>query len=298
MMKLAVIGTGYVGLVSGVCLASKGHKVSCFDINSSNINKLNKGICPIYENGLDDLLLSSKDNLDFCILDSQTESELLNFDAILVAVGTPTIDGKSDLSQIASVGKMMGRLIKSSQKYISIIIKSTVLPGTTDTFFKSIVEAESGKSVGDFGLGMNPEFLREGNAIEDFQNPDRIIFGFEDEKTLDNLRLIYKPWDCEKIELNTRSAEMMKYVNNALLATLISTINEYSNIARAVENINFEKVMQGVHLDNGWSPIDQQGNKIKPKIIDYLLPGCGWRQLFSKRCNGNFFTSKRYRRFF
>ena len=276
MMKLAVIGTGYVGLVSGVCLASKGHKVSCFDINSSNINKLNKGICPIYENGLDDLLLSSKDNLDFCILDSQTESELLNFDAILVAVGTPTIDGKSDLSQIASVGKMMGRLIKSSQKYISIIIKSTVLPGTTDTFFKSIVEAESGKSVGDFGLGMNPEFLREGNAIEDFQNPDRIIFGFEDEKTLDNLRLIYKPWDCEKIELNTRSAEMMKYVNNALLATLISTINEYSNIARAVENINFEKVMQGVHLDNRWSPIDQQGNKIKPKIIDYLLPGCGY----------------------
>tara|TARA_B100001059_G_scaffold236584_1_gene287985 strand:+ start:422 stop:1762 length:1341 start_codon:yes stop_codon:yes gene_type:complete len=275
-MKLAIIGTGYVGLVSGVCLASKGHQVSCFDINKTNINKLDQGICPIYENGLDNLLASSKDNLDFHVLDDESEKELMNFDAILVAVGTPTIDGKSDLSQIASVGRMMGRLIKSSQKYISIIIKSTVLPGTTDTFFKDIVESESEKSVGDFGLGMNPEFLREGNAIEDFQNPDRIVFGFEDKKTLDNLRRIYKPWDCEKIEVNTRSAEMMKYVNNALLATLISTINEYSNIARAVQNIDFEKVMLGVHLDNRWSPLDQEGYKVKPKIIDYLKPGCGY----------------------
>ena len=275
-MKLAVIGTGYVGLVSGICLASKGHQVTCFDINSATINKLDQGICHIYERGLDDLLSSSKDNINFCVLDDESEAELMNFDALLVAVGTPTIDGKSDLSQIASVGRMMGRLIKSSQKYISIIIKSTVLPGTTDTFFKDIVENESGKSVGDFGLGMNPEFLREGNAIEDFQNPDRIVFGFEDKKTLNNLRLIYKPWDCEKIEVNTRSAEMMKYVNNALLATLISTINEYSNIARAVENIDFEKVMRGVHLDNRWSPLDQQGRKVKPKILDYLIPGCGY----------------------
>jgi UDPglucose 6-dehydrogenase len=276
MTKLAVIGTGYVGLVSGVCLASKGHQVTCFDINSNNINKLDQGICPIYERGLDDLLASSKDNLSFRVLDDQSEAEIMNFDAVLVAVGTPTINGRSDLSQIASVGRMMGRLIKSSQKYISIILKSTVLPGTTDTFFKDIVEAESGKNIGDFGLGMNPEFLREGNAIEDFQHPDRIVFGFEDEKTLEILRLIYKPWDCEKIELNTRSAEMMKYVNNALLATLISTINEYSNIARVVENIDFEKVMHGVHLDNRWSPLDQQGLKVRPKIIDYLKPGCGY----------------------
>lgn len=275
-MKLAVIGTGYVGLVSGVCLASKGHQVTCYDINDVNIKKLDQGICPIYEKGLDDLLASSKKNLNFCILNDKSESELLSFDVVLVAVGTPTIDGKSDLSQIASVARMLGRLIKSSQKYISIIIKSTVLPGTTDTFFKNIVEKESGKKIGDFGLGMNPEFLREGNAIEDFQYPDRIVFGFEDKQTLDNLRLMYLPWNCEKIEVNTRSAEMMKYVNNALLATLISTINEYSNIARVVKNVDFEKVMHGVHLDNRWSPIDQQGNKVRPKIIDYLKPGCGY----------------------
>ena len=138
------------------------------------------------------------------------------------------------------------------------------------------METESGKSIGDFGLGMNPEFLREGHAVEDFQNPDRIVFGFEDKKTLKNLRRMYKPWDCEKIEVNSRSAEMMKYVNNALLATLISTVNEYSNIARQVENIDFEKVMKGVHLDNRWSPLDKNGQKVSPRIIDYLKPGCGY----------------------
>ena len=87
---------------------------------------------------------------------------------------------------------------------------------------------------------------------------------------------MYKPWDCEKIEVNSRCAEMMKYVNNALLATLISTVNEYSNIARQVENIDFEKVMKGVHLDNRWSPLDKNGQKVSPRIIDYLKPGCGY----------------------
>lgn len=275
-MKLAVIGTGYVGLVSGVCLASKGHLVTCFDINETIINQLDNGICHIYENDLEKLLIANKSNMSFSLLDDETEHHLMNFDAVLVAVGTPTNNGRADLSQIESVGKMMGRLIKNSSKYISIIIKSTVLPGTTDTFLKDILEKESGKKIGDFGLGMNPEFLREGNAVEDFQFPDRIVFGYEDLKTLDILNRIYEPWACEKIALNSRSAEMMKYVNNALLATLISTVNEYSNIARELGNVDFKKVMQGVHLDNRWSPLDGDGKKINPKIIDYLKPGCGY----------------------
>ena len=198
------------------------------------------------------------------------------FDAVLVAVGTPTINGRADLSQIESVAQIMGRLIKDSDEFISIIIKSTVLPGTTDTFVKNIIEQESGKRLGAFGLGMNPEFLREGNAVEDFQFPDRIVLGYEDEKTLDILNTIYEPWDCEKIQLNTRSAEMMKYVNNSLLATLISATNEYSNIARAVGNVDFEKVMKGVHSDNRWSPLDAAGEKTLPQIINYLKPGCGY----------------------
>jgi len=275
-MKIAVIGTGYVGLVSGVCLASKNHLVTCFDTNHDIINQLSGGYCHIYEPGLEDLLETFKSNIKFRLLDDKSKGELINFDAVLVAVGTPTEDGRADLSQIETVGRTLGRLVKNSNKYITIIIKSTVVPGTTDTLFREVIEQESGKKVGDFGLGMNPEFLREGCAIKDFQFPDRIVLGYEDFKTLNILKAIYEPWDCEKIEVNTRTAEMMKYVNNAVLATLISTINEYSNIARKIENIDFKKVMHGVHLDNRWSPLDSNGDKIRPKIIDYLQPGCGY----------------------
>lgn len=275
-MKIAVIGTGYVGLVSGVCLAANNHTVTCYDTNEKIINQLSDGKCHIYEPGLEDLLITCQSNIKFSLLDNKTEKQIMNCDAVLVAVGTPTVNERADLSQIETVGRILGRLIRESDKYISIIIKSTVVPGTTDTFFKNIVEQESGKEIGDFGLGMNPEFLREGCAIEDFQFPDRIVLGYEDIKTLEILNAIYKPWECEKIEINTRSAEMMKYVNNALLATLISTVNEYSNIARMVGNIDFKQVMHGVHMDNRWSPLDQDGLKVRPKIIDYLKPGCGY----------------------
>jgi len=275
-MNIAVIGTGYVGLVSGACLASKDHFVTCFDTNENIIKQLSNGNCHIYEPGLEDLLESCKSNIKFILLNDQNKKEIINFDAVLIAVGTPTVNGKTDLTQIETVGRMLGSLLKDSDQYISMIIKSTVVPGTTDTLFKEVIEQESGKKIGDFGLGMNPEFLREGCAVEDFQSPDRIVFGYEDKKTLDILRAIYEPWNCEKIEVNTRSAEMMKYVNNALLATLISTINEYSNIARKIDNIDFKKVMHGVHMDNRWSPEDTSGEKIKPKITDYLQPGCGY----------------------
>ena len=275
-MKIAVIGTGYVGLVSGVCLAANGHTVTCYDVNERTIDQLSTGKCHIYEPGLESLLVSCRSNINFCVLDNKTEKKIMAFDAVLVAVGTPTVDGRSDLSQVEAVAKMLGRLLRESDEYIAIIIKSTVLPGTTDTVFKNIVEQESGKVVGDFGLGMNPEFLREGCAIEDFQFPDRIVLGFEDLKTLEVLHAIYAPWQCEKVETNTRSAEMMKYVNNALLATLISTINEYSNIARMVGKIDFKQVMHGVHLDNRWSPLGVTGAKVWPKVIDYLKPGCGY----------------------
>ena len=275
-MKIGVIGTGYVGLVSGVCLASKGHMVTCFDTNKVTIDILAKGHSPIHENGLAELMLKSAKNLSFQVLDLSSEPSILDYDVILVAVGTPTVNGKTDLGQIESVAIMLGRLLKGSEKYVSVILKSTVLPGTTDTFFRNIIEDKSGKKLGQFGLGMNPEFLREGNAVEDFLSPDRIVLGYEDETTLDILREMYRPWNCQKVELNSRSAEMMKYVNNTLLATLISSVNEYANIAREIGGIDFEQVMHGVHLDNRWSPLMEDGNKLFPKIIEYLRPGCGY----------------------
>lgn len=275
-MDIAIIGTGYVGLVSGVCLASKGHRVTCFDKNNSVVETLQSGKSHIYENGLEALMKASGDLLSFQVLNSVTELKLQSFKAVIVAVGTPTINGKTDLGQIESVALMMSRVIKNSGNHISVIIKSTVIPGTTDTFVKNIIENNSEKKLGEFGLGMNPEFLREGNAIGDFLNADRIVFGFEDLATRDTLRAIYEPWECEKIEVNSRSAEMMKYVNNTLLATLISAVNEYSNISRKLGNIDFEQVMSGVHFDHRWSPVLPNGEKVFPKIIDYLKPGCGY----------------------
>ena len=171
---------------------------------------------------------------------------------------------------------MIARLLKNSKKYISIILRSTVLPGTTDTFFKNIIENQSGKKLGQFGLGMSPEFLREGSAISDFLGADRIVMGYEDKGTLDIMRDMYSSWNCQKLELNSRSAEMLKYVNNALLATLISSVNEYANIAKQIGGIDFKQVMHGVYLDNRWSPLMADGKKLFPKIIDYLKPGCGY----------------------
>ena len=276
-MKINVIGTGYVGLVSGVCLAAKGHIVKCFDSNLEIIETLEKGKCHIYEKDLEKLFIEYSENLTFEVLDSSSEKKLLDCNVILIAVGTPTVSKKIDLSQIKEASKKIGKLIKTHNKFISIIVKSTVIPGTTDTVVKNIIENYSGKKIGEFGLGMNPEFLREGNAVEDFMNPDRIVFGFEEKKTLEYLHEIYKPWDVDKIAVNTRSAEMIKYVNNSLLATQISTVNEYSNIAKTIGGIDFNTVMEAIHLDKRWNPIDKKtGKRINPGIIDYLKPGCGY----------------------
>lgn len=276
-MKINVIGTGYVGLVSGVCLASRGHFVTCFDTNLETIQTLKKGKCHFYEKGLEELFKEFESNLAFEYLDSSSEHRLVDCESILIAVGTPTIDGKIDLSQIKSASKKIGELIKNHNNFISIIVKSTVIPGTTDTVVRKILEEKSGKKIGDFGLGMNPEFLREGNAIEDFMYPDRIVFGYEDDKTLEYLNKMYVSWDVDKVFVNSRSAEMIKYVNNSLLATQISTINEYSNIAKSIGNIDFNKVIHAVHLDKRWTPIDKKsGERIYPEIINYLKPGCGF----------------------
>lgn len=123
---------------------------------------------------------------------------------------------------------------------------------------------------------MNPEFLREGNAINDFMNPDRIVIGHDDEKTLKLLKMLYEPWDCDKIFVNTRTAEMIKYVNNSLLAIQISAANEFANIADSVGGIDIMDVMNGVYADKRWSPILSDKSRISPEILTYLVPGCGF----------------------
>lgn len=273
-MKVAVIGTGYVGLVSGVCLAAKGHEVICVDIDPSIVARLNRGEATIHERGLPALLgevLASgrfRASLDM-------EAALAEAAIALVAVGTPSRDGAIDLTYVRNAVRRIGAWIKGSERHLSVVMKSTVVPGTTDTAMREELERASGKTLGQFGLGMNPEFLREGEAIVDFLEPDRIVLGSEDAVTLARLRELYAPWAVEKIEINTRTAELIKYANNALLATQISAVNELANLAAAIGGIDIMDVMAGVHLDKRWNPL-VQGARANPAILTYLVPGCGF----------------------
>jgi len=274
-MKISIVGTGYVGLVSGVCLAAKGHHVTCYDNNNVIVDSLNSGIPTIHERGLQQILTSVLKDKRFVarLISNEThfDSEL-----VIVAVGTPSENGKIDLSYVKQVSELIGKYLKFNNNFLSVVVKSTVVPGTTDTVVRGIIEKYSGKTLGQFGLGMNPEFLREGNAIDDFMKPDRIILGFDDKKTFKLLKKLYNPWDCDKISVNTRTAEMIKYANNSLLATQISAVNELANIAAAIKGIDILDVMNAVHLDKRWSPISPNNVRTSPGILTYLVPGCGF----------------------
>jgi UDPglucose 6-dehydrogenase len=272
-MRVSVIGAGYVGLITGVCLASRAHDVTVVDLSQPVVDGLNQGRPHIYERQLDGLLRSVLDAGRFRattdLAKAATES-----DVIIVAVGTPSVDGAIDLTQVRASSASIGALLARNREHRSVVIKSTVLPGTTDTVVRQTLEA-SGLRAGEFGLGMNPEFLREGEAIDDFMHPDRIVLGHEDARTLARLEELYASWDCEKLRVNTRTAELIKYANNALLATQISTMNEIANLAGAIGGIDAMEVVEGVQLDGRWSPrID--GRRVSPGVLRYLVPGCGF----------------------
>lgn len=276
-LKIAVIGTGYVGLVSGTCLASRGHQVNLLDLKEDVVKRINDGLPTIHEHGLPELLetVVQSQNLRASLA---TPDAIADADVVLVCVGTPCVDGAIDLTQIRVACEMVGKWLCRISHFATVVIKSTVLPGTTDTFVAKILEESSGKkiSAGQFGLGMNPEFLREGEAVADFNNPDRIVFGFEDEQTLSLLESIYSSWSCSKLRVNTRTAEMIKYTNNCLLALQISAANELANIASALGGIDFMDVISGVCADKRWNPITEEGHRVNPAILNYLVPGCGF----------------------
>ncbi|HEY3782980.1 MAG TPA: UDP-glucose/GDP-mannose dehydrogenase family protein [Fimbriimonadaceae bacterium] len=275
-MNLAVVGTGYVGLVSGVCLASKGHSVTCVDIDANKVEKINDKIPPIHEEGLPELLARVVDSGVFRATTNLTEA-LDVADAVILAVGTPSTNGKIDLKFLKLVSSQVGAYLRTADKFLSVIVKSTVLPSTTDTVVRKELESASGKHLGEgFGLGMNPEFLREGKAIFDFMYPDRIVFGHEDTVTLSVLEEIYQPWPVDKLRVNTRTAEMIKYSNNCLLALQISAANELANLAARVGGIDYMQVVEGVTLDKRWNPIKDQGGRVNPEILTYLTPGPGF----------------------
>lgn len=276
-MRISIIGSGYVGLVSGVCLADKGHHVVCVDINSDVVSALNSGSPPIHERGLKQALSRVLESGRFSAT-TDLDGALDATDGVIIAVGTPTVDGEIDLSQIRDVARSIGKYLADCEKFLPVVVKSTVIPGTTDTLVKQEIE-EVIRTHGQnrrFGLGMNPEFLREGDAVSDFMDPDRIVIGYEDERTRTFLEAVYAPWDCDKLFVNTRTAELIKYANNALLALQISAVNELANLAALIGGIDIMQAMAGVHLDKRWNPLSSSGERLNPGILSYLIPGCGF----------------------
>lgn len=274
-MKISIIGTGYVGLVTGVCLASKGHEVICVDKQADIVNKINSRQATIYEPGLEELLMKVVADGTLKAV-SDLRYAVLNSEVSIVAVGTPFGEGKINLSHIENAVREIGDTLKEKDSYHVVCIKSTVVPTTTDTVVKSILEEVSGKKAGEFGLAMNPEFLREGKAVEDFMNPDRIVIGAYDKKSFRRIRNIYR--DCFKapiIRVNLRTAEMIKYTSNSLLATLISYSNEIASICEETGQIDVREVLEAVTLDKRFNP--RVGKHLtNPEMIKYLRAGCGF----------------------
>ena len=242
-MKIAVIGTGYVGLVSGACLSDLGNEVVCVDIDPEKIRKLESGGATIYEPGLDEILKKNirKKRLTFT---TDTGKAVRMSEVIFIAVGTPPDDtGKADLSAVRAVAKSIGQNLNG---YKVIINKSTVPVGSGD-MVRDII-TENLKEKHRFDVVSNPEFLREGSAIEDFMRPDRIVIGAEGQESVQKIRQIYEPLDAPIVVTDVKSAEIIKYASNAFLAVKISFINEIANFCEMV-NASVESVSRGMGFD-------------------------------------------------
>jgi len=245
-MKLCMIGTGYVGLVSGVCFSDLGNDVICVDRDSKKVENLNKGIVPIYEPGLDELVIKNYKNkrLKFS---TNLKDSILKSDIIFICVGTPAKkNGKgADLSQIYNVAK---EIRGSISKFKIIITKSTV-PVTTGDEIEKIISQKVSKKL--FSVVSNPEFLREGEAIRDFTYPDRVIIGTADKKSNRILKSLYSPLiskGSKYVNTSRRAAELIKYASNAFLATKITFINELANLCEKID-VNIEDISIGMGLD-------------------------------------------------
>ncbi len=262
-MRLTIFGSGYVGLVTGACMAETGNHVVCVDIDEDRIKRLNAGEVPIYEPGLDDYLLRNRESgrLEFTTdVAKGVNHGLFQF----VAVGTPPDeDGSADLNHVLAVAKSIG---EHMTEYRIIVNKSTVPVGTADRVKASIqAELEKRQQAIDFDVVSNPEFLKEGAAINDFMKPDRIVVGTDNPRTTELLKALYEPFTRNHdrmISMDVRSAELTKYAANAMLATKISFMNELANIAECV-GADIENVRVGIGSD--------------PRIgYHFIYPGAGY----------------------
>ena len=262
-MKIVVIGTGYVGLVSGTCFSEMGNKVTCVDIDSTKIENLKNSILPIFEPGLEPMVKKNieRGTLQFTI---NLKEALVDAEIVFIAVGTPMgDDGSADLQYVLKVAENIGKLM---QKRLIVVDKSTVPVGTADKVKATIQKELDKRGVNiEFDMVSNPEFLKEGAAINDFMKPDRVVIGYESNHALEKMKQLYTPFCMSHerfIAMDIRSAEMTKYAANAMLATKISFMNEIANICEKV-GADANQVRIGIGSDNriGYS---------------FIYPGCGY----------------------
>jgi len=273
-MKIAFVGTGYVGLVSGTCLAEMGHVVTCHDIDAKRIARLNKGRSPIFEPGLAELLRRNIDNgrLTFT---SDVSAAIANATVVILAVGSPAAkDGSADPQYVLAAARSVAEHMTGS---LLLVIKSTVPVGTCEHVHELVASVLSERGLQcEFSVVSNPEFLKEGAAIDDFMRPDRIVIGVSEKSAAETMRRLYEPFTRNGhpiLEMSVRDAEMTKYAANAMLAARISMVNEFSRIADAV-GADIMNVRRGVGTD-------------KRLGMSFLYPGVGYGgSCFSKDLRG------------
>lgn len=262
-MNITIVGTGYVGLVSGTCFAELGSNVTCIDVNQEKIENLKKGIIPIYEPGLESMI-GKNVNAGRLHFDTKLENVVNESEIIFIAVGTPSDeDGSADLKYVIDVARSIG---KSINKYLVVVVKSTVPVGTSKKVKQAIQEELDKRNFEvEFDVASNPEFLKEGDAIDDFMKPDRVVIGVETEKAKAFMTKLYQPImlnNFRVIFMDIPSAEMTKYAANAMLATRISFMNDIANLSELV-GADVNMVRRGIGSDT------RIGNK-------FLYPGCGY----------------------
>jgi len=265
--RISVFGLGPVGLVTAVCFARKGNHVIGIDLDLDRLEKVRRAEPPFFEPKLKEYLAETITNGAFSVLDDASAN--VRSDLAYMTVGTPgTEDGGMDLTYVKNAARVIGQSLRQATRYQLVVVKSTVTPGTARTVVKPILEGESRKTAGkDFGVCSNPEFLREGNAVHDAEFPDRIIIGSEDPEAAMRLESFYKEFHGQSIPPVVRTthenAELIKYANNAFLATKVSFINTVANIAERTPNADIKAVAAGIGLD------ERIGSR-------FLNAGVGW----------------------
>ena len=266
-MDISVIGSGYVGTTLAACFADLGHDVVNVDIDEAVVETINRGEAPIHEERLPELV--ARHVTDTERLRATTDyAAVLETDVTFVALPTPSDDtGRIDLSVMEAGAEQLGETLAAKAGWHTVVVKSTVVPGTTADVIAPTVAEASGKALGEgVGVGMNPEFLREGTAVGDFLDPDKVVLGADDDRTLRDLHAVYEPLtertETTVVETGTREAEMMKYANNAFLAAKVSLINDLGNICKEL-GVDTYEVADAMGLDD----------RITRAVLD---SGLGW----------------------